>query len=141
MGRPRKLRPEEVEGNTAVAQIEAPVINEIEPHLPTQKFVKTSSGQEAGIDPDSYDLSTLDGFTPYKEGEPLPSALIKTNRRGIRYIAKQAEPRFMFRGNEFIKLQRGLGGKKTSLFWTYKESKPLHRRIRAYLRNKNFPGA
>lgn len=109
--------------------------------MPQTKIVKTSNGQNAEIDPEAYDLSTLDNFAPYKEGEPLPSPVIKTNRKGIRYVSKEAEPKFLFRGNEFIKVQRGLGGKKTSLFWTYKDDKPLHRRIRAYLRKKNFPGA
>lgn len=132
----RKLRDEATgsEGGVAVAEI------------PKTKVLKTSSGY-AEVMQRSEDLSYLDQFKAYIPGEPLPEPIIKKNSKGIRYVHKNGEPRFYFRGNEMVKVYRGLGGKKTQLFWTFKgndknpEIAKEHQRIRNYLRAKGIPGA
>lgn len=111
------------------------------PELPKQKIVRTVEGSQAEIDPESYDLSSLDNFKPFNPSEKLPSPVIKKNAKGISYLNKPGEPRFYFNGDEFIKVYRGLGGKKTVLFWTYNAKKALHRRIRNYFKQKGFPGS
>lgn len=111
------------------------------PELPKQRVVRTTEGSQAEIDPESYDLTSLDNFKPYIDGEKLPEPLIKKNTKGISYLNKPGDPRFYFNGDEFIKVYRGLAGKKTVLFWRYNGKKALHRRIRNFFRQKGFPGA
>ena len=111
------------------------------PVMPKTRIVRTSSGSVATVDPEGYDLRSLDSIKPFKEGEPLPKADISTNRKGIRFVKKYGDPRFYFQGNELIKIYRGLGGTKKVLFWSYREKKPLHRQIRSRLKQLGIPGA
>jgi hypothetical protein len=112
-----------------------------EPVLPTSRIVRTVTGQQAQIDPEGFDFSTLDDLKPYRDGEVLPEPVIKTNKKGITFLKKPGEPRFFMQGNELIKVYRGLNGKKRKLFWVCNPTKPLHKRIRKYLQKKGIPGA
>lgn len=133
----RKLKNQEVEEESETNTVT----------LPRPKVIKTSQGQYGEVEPDGFDLKLLDKFTPYREEEELPAPIIKVNKKGVRFLHKKGEPRFFFQGNEFIEVYRGLSGKKTRLFWMYKEKNKdgtpnkLNMRIRKYLRNKGFPGA
>lgn len=102
----------------------------------------------------NFDLRTLDTWKPFHNNEPLPQPVFKINKNGTRYVAQHAEPRFFFNGNELLKVQVGLSGKKTSLHWSYKgdhnkpyetethkDIRPLHRAIRMRLRQNGIPGA
>lgn len=103
---------------------------------------------------EDFDFDMLDDMKPYLTSEELPPAVTKVNRKGVAFLEKSGEPRFYFNGNEYIKVWNGLGGKKTKLHWTYKgdcnvpvktstsnDIRPLHRKIRSYLRQKGIPGA
>jgi len=116
--------------------------------------IDSPTRERATRDNPDFNFSDLDNFKPYIEGEVLPPAVTKVNRKGVRYLEKSGEPRFYFNGNEMIKVFIGLGGKKTTLYWTYKgdaanpiksdmsnDIRPLHRKIRAYLRKRGIPGA
>lgn len=137
----RKLRDESTN-----AVLEKP--KELE--IPNEKLFRNSKAENEL----TFDFSTLDHFLPYRKDEDLSPPIIKKNSKGIHYLLTAGEPRFYFQGNEFIKVYRGLGGKKTVLFWTYKgdspheikseisnDIRPLHRRMRAYLRKRGIPGA
>lgn len=114
----------------------------------TERPVKTSQGSYTDV-PGQFDMALLDSFKPYLDGDKLPQPVVGVNRKGTRFLKKPAEPRFCFQGNDLLKVQQGINGKKISLFWTYKQvGKPetasrdaLHRRIRAYLRKRGIPGA
>ena len=114
----------------------------------TERPVKTSQGTYTEV-PDQFDMALLDSFKPYREGDKLPQPVVGVNKKGTRFLKKLAEPRFYFQGNDFLKVQQGINGKKVSLFWTFKQvGKPetsqrdsLHRRIRAHFRKKGIPGA
>lgn len=114
----------------------------------TERTVKTSRGTFAEIQAE-FDMALLDEFKPYHEGEKLPEPIVGVNKKGVRFMKKPAEPRFCFQGNDLVKIQRGLNGKKVSLFWTFKQvGKPetaqrdaLHRKLRSYLRKRGIPGA
>lgn len=129
---------------------ESPVLDQ-----PTPPSAIASPARERAIQNNpNFNFSDLDNFKPYHEDEVLPPAVTKINRKGVRYLEKSGEPRFYFNGNEMIKVYNGLGGKKTTLYWTYKgdsahpirsdmsnDIRPLHKQIRAYLRKKGIPGA
>lgn len=135
----RKLREESdtdvIEKETELAQ------------MPRPKIIRTTDGSQVQVEPEGFDFKLLDTFLPYHEGDELPPAVIKTNKKGIRFLQKRGDPRFFFQGNEFIQVYRGLGGKKQRLFWMYRDKLPtgqpntLHRRIRQMLRKKGIPGA
>lgn len=131
----RKLRGEDTE-----------VLETKEPVMPSRKVVKTSKTDFALVDPQDFDLGSFAGMKPYNEIDPLPEPVIKTNRRGIRYLSKPGEPRFYFHGNELIKIYRGLS-KKRMLFWTFRplnnngERNHLHIKIRNHLKKLGIPGA
>ncbi len=119
---------------------------ETEVKIPRPKLIKTTNGV-GETEPEGFDLKLLDQFMPYHDGDALPPPIVKTNKKGVRFLHKAGEPRFFFQGNELIKVYRGLGGKKTQLFWSYKEKtkegnpNTLHQRMRKYLRKRGIPGA
>jgi hypothetical protein len=135
----RKLKEEIQDGAVAVAEAEQ------DPSqangMRTSKVVKTHRGDEATIEAEGFDLAVLDTFKPYHDEDPLPRPVTAKNSKGTIFIKKPAEPRFYFEGTDFIKVQMGIHGKKISLFWRYNETKPVHKKIRAYLRRKGMPGA
>lgn len=138
----RKLKNEEKEklgseSDVAVVEKDATTATS----MSTSKVVKTHRGDEATIQAEGFDLAVLDQFKPYHDDEPLPRPISAKNSKGQVFIKKPAEPRFYFDGNDFLKVQMGLHGKKTSLFWRYKEKIPVHKKIRAYLRRKGMTGA
>ncbi len=143
MGRPRMLRDEKGD----IVRDVPPGTSETENTqgnvalMPKSRLVKASKGELAVIDERVNDLSIYDGFKGYDPDEKLPEPEIKTNTKGIRFLKKAGEPRFMFRGDEFIKVYRGLGGKKTTLFWRYNQQNSEHRRVRSYLKKRGIPGA
>jgi len=132
----RKLK-DEKEGDTITADAENKEVTGIS----TSKVVKTHRGDEATIEKEGFDLTVLDSFKPYEDGEPLPRPVTAKNSKGIIFIKKPAEPRFYFEGSDFMKVQLGIHGKKLSLFWRYDAEKSVHKKIRAYLRKKGIPGA
>lgn len=138
MARKLKDEKENTEGSD-VAVVEKNVTTATS--MSTSKVVKTHRGDEATIQAEGFDLNVLDQFKPYHDDEPLPRPISAKNAKGHVFIKKPAEPRFYFDGNDFLKVQMGIHGKKTSLFWRYKETIPVHKKIRAYLRRKGMTGA
>lgn len=134
----RKLKDEKDEEGTVITEeSDAEKINGIR----TSRIVKTHRGDEATVESEGFDLAVLDTFKPYHDDEPLPRPITAKNSKGMIFIKKPAEPRFYFDGNDFMKVQLGIHGKKLSLFWRYDAEKPVHKKIRAYLRRKGMPGA
>lgn len=111
------------------------------PSMPKSKMVRTANGSVGIVDPDGFDFSSLDGMKGYLDGDVLDEPEIKTNKKGMRFLKKAGAPKYYFNKNELIKVYRGLGGKKRSLFWIYNDKKALDKKIRMKLRQMGIPGA